>query len=95
MNFDSFVHCYRATVTFIDFEGRSDGESMKKLITQVKPRQLVRRISLYPSMITTTHSINPNLPDPVNFVLFGMMRYSIFTISFINIHENNLYMICI
>nr|XP_054758654.1 cleavage and polyadenylation specificity factor subunit 2-like [Lytechinus pictus] len=31
----------KCSITFIDFEGRSDGESMKKLITQVKPRQLV------------------------------------------------------
>ncbi|XP_072031108.1 cleavage and polyadenylation specificity factor subunit 2-like [Amphiura filiformis] len=31
----------KASITFIDFEGRSDGESMKKLITQVKPRQLI------------------------------------------------------
>lgn len=31
----------KASVTFIDFEGRSDGESMKKLLTQVKPRQLI------------------------------------------------------
>ncbi|XP_071478507.1 cleavage and polyadenylation specificity factor subunit 2-like [Diadema antillarum] len=31
----------KCSVTFIDFEGRSDGESIKKLVTQVKPRQLV------------------------------------------------------
>ena len=31
----------KCSVNFIDFEGRSDGESIKKLITQVKPRQLV------------------------------------------------------
>ena len=34
----------KCSVNFIDFEGRSDGESIKKLITQVKPRQLVSTI---------------------------------------------------
>ena len=41
VNYNVFIIC-RCSVTFIDFEGRSDGESIKKLITQVKPRQLVR-----------------------------------------------------
>lgn len=31
----------RARVTYIDYEGRSDGDSIKKIITQMKPRQLV------------------------------------------------------
>lgn len=26
---------------FIDFEGRSDGESIKKILSQIKPKQLV------------------------------------------------------
>ena len=30
-----------ANVVYIDFEGRSDGESIRKIITQIKPRQLV------------------------------------------------------
>ena len=30
-------------------------------------------------------SFNPNLPDPVNFVPFGTMRYSPFDINFISI----------
>ena len=30
-----------ANVLYIDFEGRSDGESIRKILTQVKPRQLV------------------------------------------------------
>jgi cleavage and polyadenylation specificity factor subunit 2 len=30
-----------ANVIFIDFEGRSDGESMRKIVTQIKPRMLV------------------------------------------------------
>ncbi|XP_071961785.1 cleavage and polyadenylation specificity factor subunit 2-like [Antedon mediterranea] len=42
----------RCSITFIDFEGRSDGESMKKLITQVKPRQL---ILVHGSREATTH----------------------------------------
>ena len=41
--------CVAATVTldinaniqYIDFEGRSDGESIKKILLQIKPRQLV------------------------------------------------------
>lgn len=28
-------------VEFIDFEGRSDGESIKKILSQIKPKQLV------------------------------------------------------
>ena len=36
--------------------------------------------------------VNPNLPDPVNFIPFGMMRYSIFAINLINIHEHTLHM---
>lgn len=32
----------RASIQFIDFEGRSDGESIRKIITQLKPRQLVQ-----------------------------------------------------
>uniref|UniRef100_A0A3Q2FF15 Cleavage and polyadenylation specificity factor subunit 2 n=1 Tax=Cyprinodon variegatus TaxID=28743 RepID=A0A3Q2FF15_CYPVA len=31
----------RAKVTYIDYEGRSDGDSIKKIINQMKPRQLV------------------------------------------------------
>ena len=31
----------QANVIFIDFEGRSDGESMKKIILQIRPRMLV------------------------------------------------------
>lgn len=30
-----------ATIMFIDFEGRSDGESIKKIITMIKPRRLI------------------------------------------------------
>ena len=40
------IHSYliilcRARVTYIDYEGRSDGDSIKKIINQMKPRQLV------------------------------------------------------
>ncbi|XP_065323407.1 cleavage and polyadenylation specificity factor subunit 2-like isoform X2 [Gordionus sp. m RMFG-2023] len=31
----------RASITFIDFEGKSDGESYKKIISQIKPKQLI------------------------------------------------------
>lgn len=31
----------RARITYIDYEGRSDGDSIKKIINQMKPRQLV------------------------------------------------------
>lgn len=34
-----FLH--RGRVTYIDYEGRSDGDSIKKIINQMKPRQLV------------------------------------------------------
>ncbi|KAG7461141.1 hypothetical protein MATL_G00206840 [Megalops atlanticus] len=31
----------KARITYIDYEGRSDGDSIKKIINQMKPRQLV------------------------------------------------------
>lgn len=37
----SFVLFFRARITYIDYEGRSDGDSIKKIINQMKPRQLV------------------------------------------------------
>jgi cleavage and polyadenylation specificity factor subunit 2 len=33
-------------VEFIDFEGRSDGESIKKILSQIKPKQLVSNTNL-------------------------------------------------
>jgi hypothetical protein len=35
-------------ITYIDFEGRSDGDAMNRILTQIKPQQLVSwlRISL-------------------------------------------------
>lgn len=30
-----------ASVTYIDFEGRSDGESLQKILAQLKPRRVV------------------------------------------------------
>lgn len=30
-----------ASIQYIDFEGRTDGESMRKILNQIKPRQLV------------------------------------------------------
>jgi hypothetical protein len=29
---------------FIDFEGRSDGESIKKILANIKPKNLVRKL---------------------------------------------------
>ena len=40
-------------------------------------------------------SLNPNLLDPLNFVPFCMMKYLLFDINLINIHEWSLHMICI
>ena len=43
-------------------------------------------------------SIYLNFPDPVNFVHFGTMKYSIFNINLISNHEHYLHMnlhICI
>ena len=30
-----------ASITYIDFEGRSDGESLQKILAQIKPRRVV------------------------------------------------------
>ena len=32
-----------ASIQYIDFEGRTDGESMRKILAQIKPRQLVSK----------------------------------------------------
>ena len=34
----------RCSLSFIDFEGRSDGDSIKRILSIVKPRQLVRSL---------------------------------------------------
>ncbi len=34
----------RCSLSFIDFEGRSDGDSIKRILSIVKPRQLVRSV---------------------------------------------------
>lgn len=31
----------RAQITFIDFEGRSDGESVQKIVSQIRPRRVI------------------------------------------------------
>jgi len=31
----------KCTVTFIDFEGRSDGDSVLKIVQQIKPQEVV------------------------------------------------------
>ena len=30
-----------ASITFIDFEGRSDGESLQKILAQLRPRRVI------------------------------------------------------
>ena len=35
-----------ASIQYIDFEGRTDGESMRKILAQIKPRQLVSLVQL-------------------------------------------------
>lgn len=42
-----------ANVLYIDFEGRSDGDSIRRYLTQIKPRQLV---SDAPLSLTQTHN---------------------------------------
>ena len=31
----------KCSISFIDFEGRSDGESMLKIVQQIKPREVI------------------------------------------------------
>ncbi len=47
---------HRCPVSYIDFEGRSDGESIKRIISMVKPRQLVS--SLHAHAHTHTYCIS-------------------------------------
>ena len=47
------------------------------------------------SLSTGRLFFNPYLPDPVNFVPFGMKRHAIFGINLINILDHNFHMICI
>ena len=42
-------------------------------------------------MLTTSESLNPNLPVPMNFVPFGTMRYSLFDVNLMSIISYNLY----
>ncbi|XP_062351467.1 cleavage and polyadenylation specificity factor subunit 2 isoform X2 [Cinclus cinclus] len=41
IKWDEYGEIIKARVTYIDYEGRSDGDSIKKIINQMKPRQLV------------------------------------------------------
>ncbi|MGH0154519.1 UNVERIFIED_CONTAM: hypothetical protein FKN15_029847 [Acipenser sinensis] len=41
IKWDEYGEIIRARITYIDYEGRSDGDSIKKIINQMKPRQLV------------------------------------------------------
>ena len=50
----------RCSITYIDFEGRSDGESVKKIVSFVKPRQLVSSVN--PDCDTSTVSKWPMTP---------------------------------
>ena len=42
-----------ASIQYIDFEGRTDGESMRKILAQIKPRQLVSQVQLMCSLFIT------------------------------------------
>ena len=46
-----FILFFSCSIAFIDFEGRSDGESVKRIISIVKPRQLVS-MQLIPFIMT-------------------------------------------
>ncbi|XP_065259808.1 cleavage and polyadenylation specificity factor subunit 2 isoform X2 [Emys orbicularis] len=41
IKWDEYGEIIKARVTYIDYEGRSDGDSIKKIINQMKPRQLI------------------------------------------------------
>ena len=53
----------RCSLSFIDFEGRSDGDSIKRILSIVKPRQLVRSL-LCKSHYTCTLYICLSIPIP-------------------------------
>ena len=38
---ESYNFSHRCSLSFIDFEGRSDGDSIRRILSIVKPRQLV------------------------------------------------------
>ena len=49
-----------ASIQYIDFEGRTDGESMRKILAQIKPRQLVSQVQLQYSPFITHLMITGN-----------------------------------
>ena len=79
-----------------------------KLTTEVDPEVLFSVCTSYnldlainidvedESSVLWWMTFNPNLPNPLNFVPFGMMGYSLFDIYiFLNIYEHNLHMIAL
>ena len=47
-----------ASIQYIDFEGRTDGESMRKILAQIKPRQLVSQVQLQCSLLYNSPCYN-------------------------------------
>ena len=47
-----------AQLVFIDFEGRTDGMSLKILLSQIKPRQLVSRGSVSGQLVVSRWSVS-------------------------------------
>ena len=61
-----FVLCMcRCSLSFIDFEGRSDGDSIKRILSIVKPRQLVRSVVCTYIIIVTVCILLVSFPDPI------------------------------
>lgn len=54
----------RCSLSFIDFEGRSDGDSIKRILSIVKPRQLVRSLLCMFMVHYIWLSSPPPLPPP-------------------------------
>ena len=46
--------CYRSSLSFIDFEGRSDGDSIRRILSIMKPRQLVSNEILDNGLVART-----------------------------------------
>lgn len=61
-----------ASIQYIDFEGRTDGESMRKILSQIKPRQLV--------LIHGTEEATDSLADYCRSTA-GLVQGSVFTPS--------------
>lgn len=67
-----------ANVLYIDFEGRSDGDSIRRYLTQIKPRQLVSDAPCPSLSLTHKHATHSHAQTLTHtFLCFHVRSYFI------------------